>query len=585
MNESQTTAEPRRRGRWISTAALALVLILGLTFVAGAAPLAPPPPSPSFAGPGAFCVADTGVNSLQCTANDTRISKLTPAITDVCLPGVDTAKVTFSADLVIGATTRYDLAMYIATDGGSALNGSSCYKDVLQPVAELNVAGNPLNVLGVGPFKNEDGDSCGEANQTVGAFYKLQQELTVTCVDTNKDGVVDPISTCLSWANNADQYVCTGVTATMPGPGTGSKCYCQDLPTGMLVYDGYDFGDLPDNVVGSPDYATFKVSDGPYHSVQEDLNHDGYPDTLGGVPAVWLGPHIDLEADGQPTAGADGDDVNPPGAADDEDGVTPFNAGFWTFDSADFKVNVNGSATDACANNCKVVIWIDWDKDGTFDQKILQDVTVLGDNLVNFNPNFDTVVGMATPPATFYYRVRLYDNPWLNKQNPVYEPTGLVLNGEVEDYYQSTPLAVTLESFTGQASGTGVSLAWVTVSDINTRGFNLYRAESESEAQAGGTQLNTALIPVAALHSTEGHSYTWPDTTAAPGHTYWYRLQDVSMGGAVTDHPPVMVVAGAPTSVGLVSLGATPALSTAMPLTAIGFALLTGFALARRQRR
>ena len=50
MNESQTTAEPRRRGRWISMAALVLVMILGLTFVAGAAPLAlPDPPSPPYA--------------------------------------------------------------------------------------------------------------------------------------------------------------------------------------------------------------------------------------------------------------------------------------------------------------------------------------------------------------------------------------------------------------------------------------------------------------------------------------------------------------------------------------------------------
>ena len=196
------------------------------------------------------------------------------------------------------------------------------------------------------------------------------------------------------------------------------------------------------------------------------------------------------ETDGQPNADATGDDLNIQNGklVADEDGVTPLNSGFWTFTSAAFNVNVNGSATDACANNCKVVIWIDWDKDGTFDQKILQDVTVLGDNTVNFNPNFDEApLNITTPPATFYYRVRLYDNAYVNGPVPVeYLPTGQVLNGEVEDYYQSTPLAVTLESFTAQASGTGVSLAWVTVSDINTRGFNLYRADSESEAQPEG---------------------------------------------------------------------------------------------------
>ena len=77
------------------------------------------------------------------------------------------------------------------------------------------------------------------------------------------------------------------------------------------------------------------------------------------------------------------------------------------------------------------------------------------------------------------------------------------------------------------------------------------------------------LIPVQALGSTEGHDYAYTDTTAAQGGTYWYRLDDVSLSGAVTSHPPV-VVAQAPNAVKLVSLGASPVLSTAMPLAAIG---------------
>ena len=136
-----------------------------------------------------------------------------------------------------------------AAGTGDALIGSSCYKDVLQPVAVENAAGNPLNPLGTGPFKNEDGDTCGEANQgdpalsTGGAIYQLQQSITVTCNDANNDGVVDPISTCLSWANNAGQYTCNAVVRAGTGPGTTSKCNCEETAPNppILLYKGYDF--------------------------------------------------------------------------------------------------------------------------------------------------------------------------------------------------------------------------------------------------------------------------------------------------------------------------------------------------------
>ncbi len=577
MKESQTTAEPRRRGRRIWTAALALTMILGLALLAQAAPLAAPPlPSPQYAGPGAFCVADTGVSPLNCTANDTRISQLTPTITDVCLTVGDTATVTFSATLVIGASTRYDLAMYIATDGGSAENGSSCYKDVLQPVAELNAAGDPTNPLGTGPFKNEDDDSCGEANQTVGAFYQLQQALTITCVDEDNDGVVDPISTCLSWANNAGQYTCTGVTATMPGPGTGSKCNCELTAPNppILFYEGYDWGDLPDS------YGTLTASGGAQHAIQDNDNNN-VPNTQGGVAAVWLGPLVDYspnaETDGQPSPDALGDDKNIQNGklVDDEDGVTAVPE--WSFASGGtFTVQVNSSTLDC--TGCNLGFWIDWNNDGDFGdpgESYVNNPVVYGSNTVTF-----AIPPLGVMPASVYARFRLYDPA---RALQTIAPTGLVVNGEVEDYwFDLKPLAVTLESFTAQATSTGVSLAWVTVSDISTRGFNLYRAESEAGPR---TQLNAALIPVAALGSAEGHDYAWTDTTAASGHTYWYQLDDVSLSGAVTSHPPVMVVVSAPTSVRLVGLGASSALGTALPLAAIGFVLLAGFALVRRQRR
>ncbi|MCC6233546.1 MAG: hypothetical protein IT580_12925, partial [Verrucomicrobiales bacterium] len=62
-----------------------------------------------------------------------------------------------------------------------------------------------------------------------------------------------------------------------------------------------DFGDAPD-----PTYPTTLKNNGARHRINPD---------------VFLGQRIDAEADGQPNAGSSGDDANPAGAADDEDGV------------------------------------------------------------------------------------------------------------------------------------------------------------------------------------------------------------------------------------------------------------------------
>jgi hypothetical protein len=67
----------------------------------------------------------------------------------------------------------------------------------------------------------------------------------------------------------------------------------------------YDFGDAP------AVYPTLLANGGAYHL----------------IGPVFMGPLIDAEPDGQPSPGADGDDLNPPGGMDDEDGVF-FNAAF-----------------------------------------------------------------------------------------------------------------------------------------------------------------------------------------------------------------------------------------------------------------
>ena len=66
-----------------------------------------------------------------------------------------------------------------------------------------------------------------------------------------------------------------------------------------------DFGDAWDSPVIAG-YPTLLAHNGARHTV---------------MPGIFLGARVDLEPDGQPTFGADGDDLNPPAGIDDEDGV------------------------------------------------------------------------------------------------------------------------------------------------------------------------------------------------------------------------------------------------------------------------
>ncbi len=95
---------------------------------------------------------------------------------------------------------------------------------------------------------------------------------------------------------------------------------------------------------------------------------------------------------------------------------------------------------------------------------------------------------------------------------------------------------IELVSFTATAQGAVVQLAWETAAEIDTAGFNLYRA-----AAPGGSyvQINALLI---AAHGPKGGSYTAPD---APGAgTWYYRLEDVDTHGMGTLHGPAVVTVG-----------------------------------------
>ena len=138
----------------------------------------------------------------------------------------------------------------------------------------------------------------------------------------------------------------------------------------------------------------------------------------GGAAHVATGPMLgearDAEGDGQPTAGADGDDLN--GTPDDEDGVR-FVSSLLVGESADLVVVASAEA--------RLDGWIDFNADGDWtdegEQVFASVLLAAGENELTV-----AVPGDAVPSDT-YARFRLSSAGGLG-------PGGAAEDGEVEDY-------------------------------------------------------------------------------------------------------------------------------------------------------
>ncbi|MBU8869629.1 MAG: hypothetical protein KOO60_02025 [Gemmatimonadales bacterium] len=160
-----------------------------------------------------------------------------------------------------------------------------------------------------------------------------------------------------------------------------------------------DFGDAPD-----PSFPTLLASNGARHQ----------------VGAMCMGLMVDGEPDGQPSAAALGDDND---GNDDEDGCTfgPMVPGQ--------PANLNVFVTSPVQG--MIDAWIDFNLNGTWadanEQICISAPVVPGANTLTFN-----VPASAFPGSQTFARVRLSSMGGLSYDG-VY-PTGLVPDGEVEDY-------------------------------------------------------------------------------------------------------------------------------------------------------
>jgi len=98
-----------------------------------------------------------------------------------------------------------------------------------------------------------------------------------------------------------------------------------------------------------------------------------------------------------------------------------------------------------------------------------------------------------------------------------------------------TTTVIELSEFTAVPGALKVTVQWVTESEIDNAGFNLYRSTSENGEY---TKINVTLIP-AGGSATQGASYEFVDKDVKNREMYYYKLEDVDINGQSTFHGPV----------------------------------------------
>jgi len=214
-------------------------------------------------------------------------------------------------------------------------------------------------------------------------------------------------------------------------------------------FSGFDYGDAPNS------YGTLTSSAGPSHGIDA---------------SIFIGTVPDNEITGIPTVNADGDDLD---NTDDEDGVSSFPA--LVTSATSYSVNVN--VTNNSGSPARLVGWIDFNRNGTFESgEGTQTNVASGTTGATVALNWPALSGLVGGDT--YARIRLSSDLGLS----VFTTGSAMSDGEVEDYpltiqrvdfdkYVSTNATCTdtLDTLT-VTPGTNVYYCY-TVTNPNTQAF------------------------------------------------------------------------------------------------------------------
>jgi hypothetical protein len=136
-------------------------------------------------------------------------------------------------------------------------------------------------------------------------------------------------------------------------------------------------------------------------------------------------------------------------------------------------------------------------------------------------------------PNAGYLRVTV--SPVVTTVDYINTVTGNVTYTYTIDPNEDNPLPVSLSSFKTTVVENGIELKWITESQLNNAGFEIWRSDNTTDFCKIADYLHEPAL-IGDGNSSTRHEYCYLDQQVEAGKTYAYKLSDVSYDGSRTYH-------------------------------------------------